>query len=232
MRGIELLRKHGVEHNALVTVNRGNVEHALRVYKHLTGLGLAHLQFIPIVERRSRDSRKVTHWSVRPESYGAFLCDIFDYWAAHDIGRVFVQLFESALAVFLGGPPSVCVYSHVCGRALVAEYNGDLYACDHFVYPECLRGNVHRHALAEIVEGPEQRAFGESKADDLASECRGCQALALCGGDCPKHRIRYTEEDELISYLCPAYRRFFRHGAPLLGRMASKIVSTLDGRIS
>jgi uncharacterized protein len=185
-------------------------------------LGLQHLQFIPIVERQSRTSRRVTPHTVRPEEYGEFLCAVFDYWARRDVGRVFVQLFESALSVWLGGPPSLCVFAPTCGRALAVEHNGDLYACDHFVYRNYLRGAITPGNLITLLDGVEQRAFGAAKAD-LSRDCHQCPVRGLCGGDCPKHRLRLADDGKPISYLCPAYRRFFTHSAQVLRAMAGEV---------
>ena len=231
LKGLEHLQRHNVEHNALVTVNRVNVEHPLRVYNHLVDLGVRYLQYIPIVECQSRDSHEVTVQTVRPEPFGDFLCKTFDHWVANDVGRVFVQLFESTLNVWLGGFPSVCVYAPMCGRALVVEHNGDLYACDHFVYPEYRRGVVNVDDLASLVDGPEQQSFGEAKAA-LSLECRRCQVLPFCGGDCPKHRIRRADGDYTISYLCSGYRRFFTHSAPVLRDIAAAIAQDLSTRLA
>jgi uncharacterized protein len=220
--GLEILQGRQVECNALVAVNRANAEHPLTVYRYLTGLGLAHLQFVPVVERQSQRSRKVTPWSVRPEAFGRFLCDIFDYWASHDVGRVFVQALESALAVWLGEPPSQCVFAPTCGYALAVEHTGDLYACDHFVYPAHLRGRVTVDSLASLVEGPAQREFGLAKAD-LSERCRRCAVLPWCGGDCPKHRLHLGEDGKPVSYLCAAYRQFFSHSAQVLKAMSHEI---------
>jgi len=220
--GLRALQRCGVEHNALVTVNRANAERPLEVYRHLTGLGLEHLQFIPVVEWESQANRKVAPWSVRPAALGSFLCGILDYWARHDVGKVFVQIFESALAVWMGGSASLCVFAPTCGLALAVEHTGDLYACDHFVYPEYLRGQVAPGTLESLVDGPEQRAFGLAKAD-LGEECRRCSVLRLCWGDCPKHRARFAEGGKPISYLCSAYRRFFTHSAKVLEAMAGEI---------
>jgi uncharacterized protein len=221
-RGLRTLQQHGVEVNALATVNRTTAEHPLRVYHHLLDLGFRHLQFIPIVERQSPASRKATPWSVRPEPLGEFLCAIFDHWARHDVGEVFVQTFESALNVWLGRAPTQCVHASVCGHALAVEHTGDLYACDHFVFPEHRRGHVTPETLAALVAGEAQQAFGQVKAD-LPEECRACQARPLCGGDCPKHRLRLGADGKPLSYLCPAYRRFFGHTAEVLSAMAGEI---------
>jgi len=223
LAGLEHLQRYQVEYNALVTVNRGNVEHPLRVYQHLTDLGISFLQFIPIVERQAPGSRKVTAETVRPERYGEFLCAIFNHWARQDVGRVFVQLFDITLAAWLGGVPPLCVFGPTCGNALVVEHNGDLYACDHFVFPEYRRGAVTFENLRDLVEGPAQRAFGTAKASELPNECRQCPVIMICGGDCPKHRLRLAADDKLISYLCPAYRRFFEHSANVLQAMAAEV---------
>jgi len=133
-----------------------------------------------------------------------------------------VQTFESALNVWLGRAPTQCVFAQTCGQALAVEHNGDLYACDHFVYPEYLRGQVTPDTLATLVDGAAQQAFGQAKVE-LSEECRHCRVLLLCGGDCPKHRLRVSAEGKPISYLCPAYRRFFAHSAGVLGAMAAEI---------
>jgi uncharacterized protein len=223
LRGLVALQRHRAECNALITVNRRNSSRLLGVYRYLTGLGLRHLQFIPIVERQARGSDRPAPWSARPEAYGEGLCEIFDYWLTHDVGQVFVQIFESALAVHLGGPPSLCAFAPTCGRCLVVEHNGDLYACDHFVYPEHFLGPVTVEGLANLVDGETQRAFGAAKAETLPRACRRCEVLAFCGGDCPKHRLMETADGGRISYLCAAYRKFFRHSAPALQEMAANL---------
>lgn len=222
--GIATLQRHRVEHNALVTVNRANVQHPVRVYQHITGLGIRFLQFIPIVESDPPFSANLTPWSVRAEPYGKFLCAVFDHWARNDVGRVFVQVFESMLSVMMGQPPAVCVYSPVCGRALVVEHTGDLYACDHFVYPSFARGAVTREALPAVIEGDAQREFGEGKAK-LPPECERCGVLPFCYGDCPKHRLRDTSSGRKLSMLCEGHRRFFTHASPVLESMASALRS-------
>ncbi len=221
VQGLRRLQERGVEVNVLVTVNRTNAEHPVRVYRHLVELGFRHLQFIPVVERRSPEERKVTPWSVRAEQFGAFLCEIFDYWAQHDVGQVFVQLFEEALGVWVGRPPALCNLAPVCGNALVVEHNGDLYACDHFVTPAHRRGQVTPEGLAQLVESPEQQSFGNAKAE-LSDACRDCAVLRWCHGDCPKHRLRLVE-GQPISYLCEGYRKFFTHSTEVLRAMANEV---------
>ena len=238
LAGLECLQRHGVEYNILATVNRATAAEPLRVYRYLAGLGTNFLQFIPIVEREAPGSRKVTAWSVRPEAFGAFLCDSFDYWARHDVGRIYVQIFESTLNVWLGGLPTVCTFTPTCGRALAVEFTGDLYACDHFVTPEYHRGEVDE-GIATLIDGGPQRDFGREKAN-LAVPCQRCPVRRHCGGDCPKHRLRQAEDGRPISYLCPAYQRFFTHSAPVLqamagelqaGRPATNVMEVLRGEI-
>lgn len=222
MAGLGKLQEHKAEHNALVTVNRANVEHPLRVYRFLRDAGLEFLQFIPIVERESRTSRKMTPYSVRGEAYGRFLNAVFDEWSLHDVGSMYVQLFECGLSVWLGQQPSLCVYAPSCGWALALEHNGDLYACDHFVYPDHQRGPFGPDTAAALVEGTAQRAFGAAKAD-LSATCRRCPVLRFCHGDCPKHRVRVAEDGKPISVLCEGLRAFFTHSAPVLQAMAGEL---------
>jgi uncharacterized protein len=226
LAGLQRLQESGAEVNVLATVNRVNARDPLRVYRYLTALGIQYLQFIPIVERESLTGRKVAPWSVEPEQYGTFLCAVFDHWAKHDVGRVFVQTFESALNVWMGGAPSVCVFAATCGRALVVEHNGDLYSCDHFVYPEYLLGKATRETLQALVDGPEQTMFGAAKGD-LPAACLSCSVSAFCNGDCPKHRFRPADDGRPVSYLCPAYRRFFTHSAKVLQAIAADLSARL-----
>lgn len=222
LRGLARLQAHHAECNALTTVNAANVGQPLKVYRYLTGLGFKHLQFIPVVERELGENSKVTPWSVTSAAFGSFLCETFDYWSLNDVGRVFVQLFEAAVNVWLGGLPALCTLSPVCGRAMVVEHTGDLYACDHFVDPEYRRGQVTPEGLAALVEGREQRAFGMAKAQ-LSVDCRRCPVLRFCGGDCPKHRLNKGNDGVAVSHLCAAYRRFFVHSTEVCSAMANEV---------
>ncbi len=219
IRGVETLFKSQVECNALVTVNRFNSGYPLEVYRHLKDIGFRHIQFIPVVERASFSSRDVTPWSVRPEPFGKFLCALLDEWIEKDVGEVFVQIFESSMGVVLGGYPSLCVFTPTCGRAMAMEHNGDLYSCDHFVYPKYLLGNINETNMADMANSRAQMSFGRKKSD-LPRECRECSVLKFCYGDCPKHRIRGASEGKRISYLCSGYFAFFSHAAPLLQQLA------------
>jgi len=236
---IELLKKHGVEFNTLTTVHRRNSRQPLEVYRFLRSIGSGYLQFIPIVERNATASAaeasglwlapppdheeaaaldtQVTEWSVRPADYGNFLCAIFDEWVQRDVGKVFVQQFDAALANWVGQPASVCVYSENCGRALAIEHNGDVYSCDHYVYPRYKLGNLLNEPLAAIVDSPRQRDFGQAKSATLPRYCRECPVRFACHGECPKHRFLRTPDGEAgLNYLCAGYKKFFTHiGSPM-----------------
>jgi uncharacterized protein len=235
MRGWEFLKKHGVETNILCTVHAGNVEHAVEVYRFFRdGLGAGYMQFIPIVERgdanliplanvgwgpRGSDVRplyvqsgdRVTDRSVRPEQLGRFLVDTFDEWVRHDVGRVFVQLFDVTLGAHVG-QYSLCVFSPACGDAVALEHTGDLYSCDHFVEPGYLLGNIREAHMADLVASARQRKFGMDKRDALPKYCRECDVLYACNGGCPKDRFAMTPDGEAgLNYLCAGYKRFFQY---------------------
>jgi uncharacterized protein len=240
VRAAELLITHGAEFNTLTSVHRTNSEHPLEVYRFLREIGSEFMQFIPIVERAgdtraaelglglaappSRDGSPdagVTEWSVRPEVFGEFLVEIFEQWVGRDVGTVFVQLFDVALEAWVGGPGTLCVFASSCGDALILEHDGAVYACDHYVYPEYRRGNIGERPLVELAGGDDQRAFGDAKSATLTSFCRSCDFLFACNGDCPKHRFAATLGGEPgLSYLCPAYKRFFDHVDPYMRTMA------------
>jgi uncharacterized protein len=154
---------------------------------------------------------QVTAWSVRPAEYGSFLGEIFDEWVQRDVGRVFVQQFDSALANWAGRPPGVCIFSEKCGRALAVEHNGDVYSCDHYVYPRYKLGNLINTSLSTMVDSESQRAFGEAKSSKLPRYCRECPVRFACHGECPKHRFISTPAGEPgLNYLCAGYKRFFQ----------------------
>ena len=245
MQGLEHLKKHRVEFNTLTVVNRKNSQKPLDVYRFLRDIGSGFIQFIPLVERapaapgartpdgliqlslaappvpgNSGSRSPVTDWSVRAEDYGAFLVGIFDEWVRRDVGRVFVQLFDVALGNWIGAGSGLCVFAEQCGSALAIEHNGDVYACDHYVYPEYRRGNIAHQALADMVGSPEQKKFGCDKSDTLPRYCRECEVRFACNGECPKHRFVRTPDGEWgLNYLCPAYKRFFNHMDPYLRTM-------------
>lgn len=246
MAGIATLRRHRVEFNTLTTVHRRNAAFPLRVYRFLREIGSGFMQFIPIVERAAAaDSTNglwlapppdhedaagldavVTPWSVRPADYGNFLTTIFDEWVQHDVGRVFVQQFDAALANWAGEPAGVCIFSEKCGRALAVEHNGDVFSCDHYVYPAYKLGNLREQSLAALVDSPTQRQFGEAKAATLPRFCRECPVRFACHGECPKHRFLRTPHGEPgLNYLCAAYKKFFKHIDSAMSTMAALLDS-------
>jgi uncharacterized protein len=239
MRGIGFLKKHGVAFNTLTVVQRHNAYNPLEVYRFLKEVGSTFMQFIPVVERivqgqgadglvlvgpGSKEPAKVSSWSVEPTRYGKFLCAIFDEWVRHDVGRYFVQLFDVALESWLGVPPSLCVFRETCGAALAMEHNGDLFSCDHYVYPENKLGNIMESPLASLVDSPQQKEFGLDKLDTLPGYCRQCDVRFACNGECPKHRfVRTSDGKEGLNYLCPGYKIFFRHIGPYMRFMAAEL---------
>ena len=220
MRGLRLLQKHGVEYNVLTAVNSVNGNHPLQVYRFLRDEAKVDwIQFIPIVERVNDDGRtllqqgsRVTQRSVGARQFGSFLTGVFDEWVARDVGRVFVQTFEAALAHWIGLPSSgVCVFEPACGGAVALEHNGDLYSCDHFVEPDYLLGNIQRSQLIDLVGSPAQLEFGEAKRA-LPRYCMECDVRFACNGECPKNRFIKTPDGEAgLNYLCAGYKAFFRH---------------------
>jgi uncharacterized protein len=217
MRGVRLLQKHGVEFNVLTTVHKKNADHPLDVYRFLRDeVKTQFIQLIPIVERE-RDASgtergPVTERSVGPEQYGRFLIAIFDEWVRRDVGEVFVQLFDTALAAWLRLPSPMCIFSETCGRALALEHTGDLYSCDHFVEPQHLLGNIKKKSLREMVLSEQQLRFGNQKRDGLPRYCRECRVRFACQGECPKNRFVDTPDGEPgLNYLCAGYKQYFAH---------------------
>jgi len=241
MRGIETLKRNGVEFNTLTTVHRGNADHPLKVYRFLKENGSGFMQFIPIVERISNQatadglqlispsfagSAKVAPWSVEPRQFGRFLCAIFDEWVRNDVGRYFVQLFDVGLEMWSGMEASLCVFRKQCGAALAMEHSGDLYSCDHFVYPENRLGNIMESPLAELVDSEQQRKFGADKETMLPKYCRECDVRFACNGECPKHRFLTTPDGEPgLNYLCAGYKMLFHHVDPYMQFMARELAA-------
>jgi uncharacterized protein len=243
VRGIEVLQKHGVRFNTLTCLNRATSKKPLDVYRFLKGIGSEFLQFIPIIERRpgsqakewgldlaspedeaenGEDDLPVMPWSVLPEDFGNFYIQVFDRWLQKDVGRIFVQLFDTALAKWVGEPGGICVHQETCGDALAIEHNGDLYSCDHFVYPHHKLGNIADQDIAEMVGSAKQRAFGQAKRDTLPQYCRDCEVRFVCNGGCPKYRFLETPAgDPGLHYLCRGYRSFFNHIAPVMQTMTA-----------
>ena len=236
MAGLETLKRHKVEFNTLTVLQNHNADHPLEVYNFLKETGSGYMQFIPIVERIAHDTddsglelvdpaydgkAQVSKWSVGSGQYGRFLCKVFDEWVRKDVGEVFVQLFDTALGSWLGQDPSLCIFAETCGKALIIEHNGDLYSCDHFVYPEHNLGNVLDNSIRHMVAGPQQTKFGQDKKDTLPRFCRECDYRFACNGGCPKQRFTKTPDGEDgLNYLCKGYKMIFGHMDPYMRVMA------------
>ena len=218
MRGIRLLQKHHVEWNAMATVNHLNADHPVEFYRFFKEIGCQYLQFTPVVEPSLCDT------SVTPEQWGRFICGVYDEWVKGDVGQIFVQLFDATLANWAGEPPGICSMSPTCGRAAVMEANGDVYSCDHFVFPEYRLGNIRQQSLTEMLYGDRQQQFGRNKRAGLPRQCRECRFLFACHGECPKNRFtkdRYGEDG--LNYLCKGYRQFFAHVASDMDFMKAEL---------
>ena len=239
MRGLRKLKEHKVEFNTLTVVNRHNSQYPLEVYRFLKEIGSGFMQFIPVVERKAAEPgsdglvliqpsfdrpAEVTEWSVEPLAYGRFLAQIFDEWVKKDVGRYFVQQFDVALESWLGMEASLCVFRKTCGSALAMEHTGDLYSCDHFVYPENKLGNVMEIDLEQMVGTQQQKKFGLDKLNSLPRMCRQCDVRFACNGECPKHRFLTTPDGEPgLNYLCAGYKHFFHHIDPYMQFMAAEL---------
>jgi uncharacterized protein len=259
VRAARLMKEHRVDFNILATVHKANADHPLEVYRFFRDdLGAQFIQFIPIVERATPDTltsanegwggdrdkflytqegNLVTERSVKSEEWGNFLITIFDEWVRRDVGKVFVQMFDAALASWVGAPPALCIFAETCGDAVALEHNGDVYSCDHFVEPKYLLGNLSETPLADMVASERQRTFGRDKRDTLPKYCQECEVRFACNGECPKNRFILTPDGEPgLNYLCAGYKAFFNHidrpmriMAELLrrGRYADEIVQIL-----
>jgi len=231
MRGVEMLRTHEVEFNTLTCVHAANADYPLDVYRFLRDeVRSRFVQFIPVVLRDNetgfQEGDTVTQHSVEGRQYGHFLSTIFDEWVRRDVGSVFVQAFDAALAARVGQPPGVCVFDETCGTAMVLEHNGDLYSCDHFVEPDCLLGNIAETDLAALVGSAKQTQFGLAKRATIPKHCLECPVRFACNGGCPKNRISRTPDGEAgLNYLCEGYRMFFTHIAPQMDFMARELAA-------
>lgn len=239
MRGLDYLKKHRVEFNTLSVLHKGNTSNPLRLYRFLKRIGSRFHQYIPVVERsvlaETQDGISLvapafpgeallTDWSITPEQYHQFLICVFDEWVRRDVGRVYVQLFDSTLSTWLGKGAELCIHNDTCGRGLALEHNGDLYSCDHYVYPDYRLGNIMEADLSALVFSERQLVFGRLKADTLPGQCRSCEVRTACNGGCPKNRFSTTEDGEPgLNYLCAAYKGFFHHSAPYMRFMADEL---------
>ena len=241
MKALKLMKAHGVEFNTLTCVTKQSAPHALEIYDFLKGTGTQFMQFIPIVERKPNQEAldlglklaipsflteddtddRVMPWTVPAPAYGKFMIDIFDEWVRRDIGSIFVQLFDVALNAWMGMPPPLCVFAETCGDAMIIEHNGDLYSCDHAVYPETRLGNIMETPMSEMAHCPQQKKFGTDKRDNLPAYCRKqCEFYFMCHGACPLHRFLKTPNgDPNLNWLCEGYKTFFRHIDPYMKTM-------------
>lgn len=298
MKGIELLKKHGVEYNAMAVVNDYNVDYPLEFYRFFKEIGCHYIQFAPIVERLGRhadgtrlaapgenarpqspagtqrpgeklsdemppgempqneklpdekpapqspaavdgsgmartgqatpaaEAPALAPFSVDPVKWGRFLCALFDEWLKEDVGTYYIQLFDATLANWVGEQPGVCSMAPTCGHAGVMEFNGDVYACDHYVFPAYKLGNIRTHTLTEMMYSPRQLQFGADKRDKLPDQCKACDYLFACNGECPKNRFAYTADGQPgLNYLCAGYRHFFSHVAPYMDFMKKELLA-------
>ena len=241
MEGINIMYRYGVEYNTMSTVNKASEGRGFEVYSFLKQLGSRYMQFMPVLEHikypldisgkpqksarpyivdPSVEGAVIAPWSVSSMAYGRFMCDIFDYWILNDVGRFFVNLFDCTLANWCGVQPGTCAYAETCGGNSVIEHNGDLYPCDHFVYPEYKVGNISDTSLREMMTSSMQSKFGIDKRNGLPYKCLKCRYFFACHGECPKHRFNKTESGETgLSALCDGYRLFYSHVAPYMDKM-------------
>lgn len=239
MQGIKLLKKHGVEWNAMAVVNAYNANHPLEFYRFFKENGCQFLQFTPIVERLTRhedgrtlasladkDEISLSEASVAPEQWGYFLCAIFDEWVRKDVGKIFVEIFDCTLANWMGISPGICAYSKECGHAGVMEHNGDVYSCDHFVFPEYKLGNIRDHSLIDMLYGEQQQKFSRLKHSSLPRQCKECDMEFACHGECPKNRFMKDKYgDSGLNYLCPGYYHYYQHVAPYMDYMKQELMA-------
>ena len=239
MQGIQLLKKHRVEWNAMAVVNAYNAEHPLEFYHFFRDNGCQYLQFTPIVERLTehKDGRTLASLadkkefpladaSVTPELWGNFLCTIFDDWVRHDVGKTFVEIFDCTLANWMGVLPGICAYSKECGHAGVMEHNGDVYSCDHFVFPEYKLGNIKDQSLIDMLYGEKQQEFSRLKHTSLPRQCKECDMEFACHGECPKNRFEKDKFGEPgLNYLCKGYYLYYSHVAPYMDFMKKELLA-------
>ncbi|MDR2816922.1 MAG: anaerobic sulfatase-maturation protein [Proteiniphilum sp.] len=240
MKGIQLLQKHGVEFNCMAVVNDYNVDYPVEFYRFFKETGCRYVQFTPIVERLHKnnsilklttaqekdDEAELASFTVGAGKWGDFLCAVFDEWVKQDVGKMFIQIFDSTLANWVGEQPGVCTMAKTCGHAGVMEFNGDVYSCDHFVFPEYRLGNIYGSTLTSMMYSDEQLKFGTDKFDTLPRQCRECDMLFACYGECPKNRfVKDKYGNEGLNYLCKGYYKFFSHVAPYMDFMKRELLA-------
>lgn len=239
MRGIRLLNQYHVEWNALAVVNNLNVEHPHEFYQFFKDIRCQFIQFTPIVERivdnrndgltlapGMEEGGRMADFSITPEQWGRFLCEIFDEWVRHDVGTYFIQTFDATLANWVGVAPGICSLSKECGHAGIMEYNGDVYSCDHFVYPEHMLGNLRHKTITEMMYSNKQRQFAKMKTEMLPKQCHECDFLFACHGECPKNRfVKDHYGNPGLNYLCKGYHMFFQHVKPYMDFMKGELAA-------
>lgn len=246
MQGVSLLLQAGVEFNTMTTINKASEGRGLEIYQFLKSIGSRYMQFMPVVEhvkypvssegmvlKKARpyivdpdeDGAQIARWSVSSQGFGKFMCDIFDHWVCNDVGQYFVNLFDATLAGYCGAQPGTCAYAATCGGNTVIEHNGDVYPCDHFVYPKYRIGNIEDRSLREMAVSEEQYRFGLDKRNGLPSKCFSCRYGSICHGECPKHRFNRTENgDTGLSALCSGYKLFYEHTEPYMLKMRELLI--------
>ena len=243
MRGLEMMAVSGVEYNTLSTINNRSAGQGKRVYQFMRSVS-KYMQFLPVVEHTiptpsgraaivppGTEGAKAAPWSITPKAFGKFMCDVFDEWVINDVGERFVQLFDITLAQWYGVQPGLCAFCPTCGDGLVVEHNGDVYMCDHFVYPEYRLGNIGTEHLADMQRKPELFRFGIEKRNSLPSDCRRCEYLFACRGECPKHRFATTRRGEKgLNALCEGYKHFFEYTAPYMQQMRHLLEQGLEAK--
>ncbi len=239
MKSISMLKKYGVEWNAMAVVNHLNADYPREFFHFFKDNGCKFLQFAPIVERTviHEDGRRLaafdedcysvpTESSVTPEQWGNFLCTLFDEWVRHDVGKMFIEIFDCTLANWVGQTPGICIFSKECGHAGVMEFNGDVYSCDHFVFPEYKLGNIKEKTIVEMMYGEKQNKFSGLKHQSLPKQCKKCKWEFACHGECPKNRFlkdRYGNPG--LNYLCKGYFQYFKHVAPYMDFMKNELMN-------
>jgi uncharacterized protein len=241
MRGIELLHRCAVDFNTLTTISKAGEGRGSEVYRFLKNIGSRYMQFMPVYEYVDSKNNIVSpddeqsvlaSWSVSPIEYGKFMCDIFDCWVRNDVGSCFVNLFDSTLANYCGMNPGTCVYSETCGANAVMEHNGDIYPCDHFVYPRYKLGNVKESSLREIVSSENATRFGIDKRNSLPAQCLRCEYYFACHGECPKHRFAKSDKNESgLNSLCEGLYYFFSHVDPYMQTMKNLVLEGKEAKL-
>lgn len=237
MKGINLLKKHGVEYNAMAVVNDYNADYPVEFFNFFKQIDCRYIQFAPIVERLGNrtdglklsaphEEAVLTDFSVSPVQWGKFLCGLFDEWIKEDVGKFYIQMFDSTLANWVGEQPGICTLARHCGHAGVMEFNGDVYSCDHFVFPEFKLGNLNTDTLTSMMYSEKQLKFGTDKHDKLPRQCKECEFLFACNGECPKNRFAYTKDGEPgLNYLCAGWKMFYGHVAPYMDFMKHELLN-------